>query len=75
MWYGLACSSAFRMRLLSIVPKVIELELLQGGDDEFAVVALVKDAKGEHEHGIVFVDAGEAMVAALVDVHDVPGEL
>src|SRR5690606_1732536 len=57
-----------------IMPEVVELELLKGGNDLFTVVALVKDTEGQHKYRIVIIDTLQAVVAAFIHIHDIFAE-
>ena len=54
-----------------VVPEVLELKSLKGRNDLLAVVAFMKNAKGEDKDRILLVNGLHRVVSALVNVDDV----
>ena len=53
-----------------VVAEVVELELLERGDNFLAVVLLVEDAKCQHEQRVVGIHGLHAVIPALIDIDD-----
>lgn len=51
-----------------IVAEIVELELLERGNNLFAVVLFVENAEGQNEQRVIGVDIQHAVIAALINV-------
>jgi len=53
----------------------LELELLEAWHDEVGKIRLLENAKRQRKDGKIAVDRLQAVIAALVDIHDMIAEI